>query len=138
MKLTALLLASSLIFSSGTTSYSEGNSFLKVVADSGTGTSKYPSISISPKDLDTTHDFKKIEECWILYTPKTTTGKVSQKYDWTISDDGMIFTDGNPKDSRCAARLTSAGTYTLRVSMKDSYTNKELAADSTTVTIRQK
>src|SRR6187402_1108782 len=126
MKLTALLFASSLIFSSGTTSYSKGNTFLKIVADSGTVTSTYPSISISPKDLDTTHDFKNIAECWILYTPRTNAGEVSRKYGWTISGDGMIFTDGNPKDSRCAARFTSAGTYTLRASMKDSNTNKEL------------
>lgn len=138
MKLTALLLASSLIFSSGTASSGKGNPFLKVVADSGTVTSIYPTISISPKDLDTTHDFKKIAECWILYTPRTNAGEESRKYGWAISGDGMIFTDGNQKDSRCAARVTSAGTYTLKVSMKDSYTNKELAADSTTVTIRQK
>lgn len=135
---TSLFLAALLIFSSETISYSKEKLVLKVVDDSLTMTSLHPSISIFPKDLDTVHDFNMVAECWVLYTPTTVAEDVSRKYDWTVSGDGMIFTDGNTTDSRCAARFTSAGTYTMRVNMRDRYTKKVIAFDSTRITIRQK
>ena len=93
------------------------------------------TLSISPADLDTVFT-KSIPENYIVRFQSTTNVEASYlKYQWTINGVTPFMSSGN---STFSGYFETEGTYKVTVRMSDGSTNKELAADSTTVTVHIK
>jgi hypothetical protein len=91
--------------------------------------------SISPMALDTIYNKDIGSEYYLIYySVSTNVDLVPLTYTWTISGNGYYRTEVG--DGGLYLRFPSKGTYKVVMTIQDYSVNKQLTADSTTITIR--
>ena len=95
-----------------------------------------PTISISPANLDTA--VTEVAYSLVFFnTNSSISAYPYNSYTWTVTGSGVNHI-ADYAGSSFTYNFSRVGTFTVTVRVKDYTTQKELAVDSTTVTIRQK
>ncbi|HEY6171921.1 MAG TPA: hypothetical protein VIX80_06665 [Candidatus Kapabacteria bacterium] len=93
------------------------------------------SVSIYPADLDTVFIKNTSEDHRVRFRSTTNVEVAYLKYEWTTNG---VTAWGSTAGNLFDVYFETEGTYKVAVRMIDGYTNKELATDSTNVTVHFK